>query len=787
MPTDISRGRRAPSPPPPFPGSTEKNITWPYWWNAPRPAVRPPELPTYAERRGRDRELYEMFEAVNRATEMLDQQPVFVRQSVMGAVNSLEQTNGTKRANMYLTKTFVERIFPRLDLVNAEYRLEERTADNVNLFWNFNKLADLGCKEIDSFAQDVALFIASQLSIVSEEAERQELTDFETARALFRRAAEITRGLRQPVPIPNKKYLSIDDMTPAVSRMFSPVWWQNRLRRYSAMWREHLRIAFGQVSKKNTPYASKNAVADWREQKRRTREFLKSMELEDEEGNRISLIDKYDGSVANPAIRRCELMTRIRGFENICEEQGYVGDFYTMTAPSKYHATNKHGHRNRKWEGASPADTQKYLRQVWAKIRAKLSRRGIRIFGIRVAEPHHDATPHWHMLMFMKPEHVDIVREIMAAYITAEDADELRNARTREARFCVKAIDPEKGSATGYVAKYISKNIDGYALDDEIDDETKRPLKEVAASVSAWAARWRIRQFQFIGGAPVTVYRELRRMRDSETALGLCVEFAAVHDAADVGDWAGYINAQGGPFVARDCLIVKNWYETNEELSQYGEDVIRIRGVYTPLVGIDCPIITRATQWKIVKKRAVDLDVFGVDLKGAPAPSRSSVNNCTGPGIGPQDGRIGSEMTVPAAPVNFDGMTHKERRRALVRIRQETRQRQEERRPARADFGVDPEKADRMRDAARTALGFELTLGEIKLLLAGKVMKKGDEYFTGRADGEIYFAKPPVDPLNRFKKLARRFGPPAEPEQKAILKEHLEKMKSEDCIDHSHI
>ncbi len=75
------------------------------------------------------------------------------------------------------------------------------------------------------------------------------------------------------------------------------------------------------------------------------------MELEDEEGNRISLIEKYDGSVANPAIRRCELMTRIRGFENICNELGYCRRvLYTLTAPSRYHATIKTGHRNRKWK-----------------------------------------------------------------------------------------------------------------------------------------------------------------------------------------------------------------------------------------------------------------------------------------------------------------------------------------------------------------------------------------------------------------------------------------------------
>lgn len=32
-------------------------------------------------------------------------------------------------------------------------------------------------------------------------------------------------------------------------------------------------------------------MTDWREQKRRTREFLKGLELEDEDGNRISLIE----------------------------------------------------------------------------------------------------------------------------------------------------------------------------------------------------------------------------------------------------------------------------------------------------------------------------------------------------------------------------------------------------------------------------------------------------------------------------------------------------------------
>lgn len=48
-------------------------------------------------------------------------------------------------------------------------------------------------------------------------------------------------------------------------------------------------------------------------------------------------------------------------------------------------------------------------------------------------------------------------------------------------------------------------------------------------------------------------------MAGHETALGLSVEFASVHDAADDGRWAAYVNAQGGPFVRRDDLIVRSY------------------------------------------------------------------------------------------------------------------------------------------------------------------------------------------------------------------------------------
>ncbi|MGP6856831.1 replication endonuclease [Klebsiella pneumoniae] len=735
-----------------------------YPWNAPREAIASP-YPTYEEMHSRS----QMIAALARAQESLEKQPTLIQLDVKRRVSELEKTQGIARANAYLAKTFVERTLPRVECVSEQYRLGEMSSGTFSLLagnaaqqagaasaagtlWElmrrFNRLPDMARADVDLLAGDVANFILAEL--VQAHAQASDESDYRYTHRVYMTAATITRELSQTPPLWEKvtsRLFDPEEVTPAIMRMQTEKWWKGRLRRVAASWREHLQIALANVSKKHTPYASSMTVSEWREQKRRTREFLKGMELEDEEGNRISLIEKYDGSVANPAIRRCELMTRIRGFENICNEMGFIGEFYTLTAPARYHATIKTGHRNRKWNGASPADTQRYLCSVWQKIRAKLHREEIRIFGIRVAEPHHDATPHWHMLMFMRPEQVERVREIMRDYAWQEDSSELTTDKARKARFHAEAIDPEKGSATGYVAKYISKNIDGYALDGETDDESGKDLKETASAVSAWAARWHIRQFQFVGGAPVTVYRELRRMADSETAHGLSVEFAAAHDAADAGDWAGYVNAQGGPFVRRDELAVRTWYQASEDVNEYGEETVRIKGVYATEVGEDTPILTRLAQWKIVPKRAVDL---GFEFKGASASSRSSVNNCTG-GLRAED----SNPPESFDNIDLNGMSRREKRQLLSRIRaQEPEKRHRQlRRSEKIEAAC-----DNVIGQVKDLCGETISRGLAVRLIGGTQTKIAGRLFRSSAYGEL--VRPHAGPRNyeileRIGRLAR--------------------------------
>ncbi|HGW3962898.1 TPA: replication endonuclease [Citrobacter freundii] len=684
-----------------------------------------------------------MFAALLHARKVLSLQPECVRFDVYRTAAVLEQNQGSKRANAFLI-SFCKKALPRLELVAKKYEcaginsnvsgavfdghfdtqlMQYLASRMVNMVARFNRLPDMSRADIDLLAADIANFIRAELADIDDTG----FSELKTLYTWYMRAGFISLQFNVTPPKWErvaKKYFGEDEIAPAVMRMFNEIWWRGRLRRIASAWREHLQIAVGNVSKKKHAYASKNCVTDWREQKRRTREFLKGLDLEDEYGNRISLIEKFDGSVANPAIRRCELMARIRGFENICNELGYVGEFYTLTAPSKYHATTKAGYRNSKWNGASPSDTQSYLTGLWARIRAKLHREEIRIFGIRVAEPHHDGTPHWHMLMFMLPEDVERVRLIIRDYAWEEDRHELRSDKAKKARFHAEAIDPEKGSATGYVAKYISKNIDGYALDGETDDESGELLKESAPAVSAWAARWHIRQFQFIGGAPVTVYRELRRMADPETARALSVEFAAVHDAAHYGRWADYVNAQGGPFVRRDDLQVRTLYEPRTEFNQYGEETVCIKGVYDASIGAGSPILTRLTQWKIVPKRAVDL---AVDVKGASAPSRSSVNNCTG-----------SESDPPILDLTKPLNRH-ERRGLTNRLRKQKPQ-------MRRKFihGTKEQNSAIAKTISEIHLttGVTISRGEALHLMAGGKSCFDGKWLRGTAKGEIFSAAP---------------------------------------------
>lgn len=342
-----------------------------------------------------------------------------------------------------------------------------------------------------------------------------------------------------------------------IARYICDKWWRTKLRRLHRVSVERVSQYVYLVSKKNQIYISDANFKKGRENKRRNQLFMAGLELMNENGECVDLSEVANSTTANPVNRRNELMARLHGFEVYADKHGYVADFLTITCPSRMHSVHNSGKPNEKFDGTSPKEANQYLGKQFAKIRAHLARLGVDYFGFRVAEPHHDSTPHWHILVFVKPEQRAILTETFSFYALQVDGDE---TGAKKYRFTVEPINKSKGSAVGYIAKYISKNIDGYGLD---KDDYNNAADMAALRVNEWSSLWGIRQFQQFGGPPVSIWREARRL-----ALKAEVNISSIWVAADSGNWCEFMEALGGVNIKRKDLpvqLVKEFIETEGE------------------------------------------------------------------------------------------------------------------------------------------------------------------------------------------------------------------------------
>lgn len=478
-------------------------------------------------------------------------------------------------------------------------------------------------------------------------------------------------------------------------RLLDESWWLRKINRAWAIYCELIAILTGQVRKGVSPYASAHAVREFTQRKAAQQAWMAGMSAVNEElGQEIDLADAIMASVANPAIRRHELMVRMRGFEDMAQDQGKLGLFLTLTAPSSYHAwrqgskdTNK-TYQNDKFNGSTPTETNRLLCKQWARFRAALAREGIMAFGFRVVEPHHDGTPHWHCLLFINPEHQRDFLTLLAYHFTAaERADlkmpngdqldvlaelKIRNKSPRikwllnvEDPAVVKAINPRvnwklidesEGSATGYIAKYIAKNIDGHKVG--MDYEAEAPVDHTTIAVAAWASCWRIRQFQQIGGPAVSVWRELRRLGDEVIEWDCILE--AARTAADNNRWGDFIDAMGGIDLPRKEHLIRLSKRLDEAANKYGEDVLKLMGVITDIG--QTTAVTRTEGWQIVRKGVTGSGLgeqrepavgerSELPSGGGSRPPRSSVNNCT---KGSKSGVEGSALAKELVQMGLD-------------------------------------------------------------------------------------------------------------------------------------
>lgn len=417
---------------------------------------------------------------------------------------------------------------------------------------------------------------------------------------LYKWCGEIALSAGFKIPhwekIENDKPIKGEHIDSTLLRLTCEKWWFKQMRTTQRRMVEHVAIACGEVRANAASYISNQSFQEWQLQQRKNHDYLRAMIIEniDNPEEQVELFDMFLKSSSNPALRRNEMMVRLRGLEEWAEENNNEALFLTLTAPSSFHA----GNGNKKWSGVNPRDTQNYLNKVWQQFRALLSKRDIKFYGMRVAEPHKDGTPHWHALAYVPAEHKEEVIRLFKQKALELDGNEKGAA---EHRCKVEECDKTKGSATAYIAKYIAKNIDGFALAGEVSDEDPTlSLHDNALRVRAWASRWGIRQFQFYGGASISVWRELRRLISGQADDEIINKAQAAAGIAN--DYAAYMEIQGGALAKRTDQPIKLDYET-KPANKYGEQRKAIIGLANRFSLKQ--VISRTKKWQI-KKRPQD-------------------------------------------------------------------------------------------------------------------------------------------------------------------------------------
>ncbi|HHB8917703.1 TPA: replication endonuclease [Klebsiella pneumoniae] len=707
--------------------------------------------------------------------------PDFLRKPLESRIKFLEKSEDPRHLPSYLTEVAAPAM-ARIDSVRAnQASLSFRAMAGRDSLDQLLRLPELNQREVKRLSTLVAAHIDMIFIQLCDEMLTDELASPVVILDLYRRvAAEVSRlDVIPPAyePLRSKRNrrnpINYDLIPGALLRMRCADWWQRKLWQLRNEWREELLRAACLVHRHASPYVSHDILLQKREQRRKAMDFFRNYDLINEDGDTLSMEDVVLASASNPAHRRNEMMACVKGLELIAEMRGDCAMFYTITCPSKYHATLLSGKPNPAWDCSTVRKSSDYLVDMFAAFRKAMHKKELRWYGVRVAEPHHDGTVHWHMLCFMRKKHRRAITELLRRFAIREDRAELGN--DTGARFKSKLIDPRKGTPASYIAKYVSKNIDGRGLGDTISKETGKSLRDSAEHVTAWASLHRVQQFRFFGIPGRQAYRELRLLagrarRDlppvkQKSGEQLTPELLAalanarpvinnpsldaVLAAADVGCFATYIMKQGGVLVPRKNYLIHTAYEPTVEPGTYGDHGIRIYGVWSPLTGKENKICTHVHTWKMVKKAPTNPGAESAAQGDSVAPWTRG-NNCppdqkiikkgTGISTPPPETAVSADET---GPLNPSKLHWKERQALFRRIRDELTAPPVAQKPAFAPENS-PAVAE-LYDFARS-LGWDennLSLLARRLAAGGELSIAGRRYCT-HGDGRIYSRKEPV-------------------------------------------
>lgn len=314
-------------------------------------------------------------------------------------------------------------------------------------------------------------------------------------------------------------------------------------------------------------------------------------------------------------------MTRLRHTGEFFTSEGYVGYFLTITLPSRYHANHADGRENSRCRTIDPREAQAELSRIWRNVGRKFARDEIFFAGFRFVEPHHDGVPHWHVVVWFRPQQADVALKILRDRYCERDFAEI--SHNPEIRFKSIPIDPERGAAA-YCAAYVSKNIDGFGLGLDGDFEADLSAVDGATRATAWARLYRIRQFQAFGCVGATAWRELRRVRKTPDCDPILRNFWQAADEGDFGQFIRLSREHGGVSLYR----ADEDFSGQEIRNCWGEKTSKVRGVSLSAAP-STRVQTRTRDWIIVPKQVENQSVSdAVQRCGTAATPWTSGNNC---------------------------------------------------------------------------------------------------------------------------------------------------------------
>ncbi|MDE1352152.1 replication endonuclease, partial [Vibrio aestuarianus] len=255
-------------------------------------------------------------------------------------------------------------------------------------------------------------------------------------------------------PSIKKKHKNIRDaereIEIVIRRCLDAKYLMRKLKYLRTQYIEYSQIALNRVGKKKgqMKYISARSLTRWKHQQREAQHWVEAMAAYNPEtGLAFALDEVIKRTVSNQENRRVELVVRSRGDEERAIDLGYEGVFITWTLPSQYHRNSS------KWNGCTVKEAHQNLMQQWRLARAWFKKLEIDWFGLRVAEPHQDGTPHAHMFLYVHPDQKQDLVDICRSIAMDEDREELNTPEIKQARFMAKDCDPALGTATGYIIK----------------------------------------------------------------------------------------------------------------------------------------------------------------------------------------------------------------------------------------------------------------------------------------------------------------------------------------------